>query len=1003
MKKKAIPFSIPKSQKNKTIFGAILAIILFLYYFLYINKMLPSSEGWGPYYVELIKSGKFPYRDFYFYLPPLNLAIDYFFYSITNSMLGYRILRLIERILMMELLYSMLCKKYHPSRACMGCIIGGIIGSFSSYDLMGDYNQTGVFIIIILGYFALQFIENIDTSQKYKFIFGAGISIGFLFTIKQTVFVAACVSFFLILVFYCFIEKDKDFKFYVLYTIIGVLIPITICFVYLLVHKAFFPFIEQVFMGSDSKGGLFDILIGNVSYHLFGSENQGFLLNFVFLVCFFVILTFIRKNKDSLLQPSLLRKVVICFLVICALGILYSQRISLQNIFLAGKETQLLIPYILFFLPFCLFFCKTKKNTLITNLLITVLYLLPNAFLIYCILSNMNNITPLIANNLVGTSLTNELGKINLFFSFFYTIYLFIYRIKKGNWEDKRYHLIITITCFCNNYSAVMASAKTDSPARCLFLFVPFIFCFLLDFKTPINKAKNLAIYFASSVIILFGFSEKVETPYSWWGWVEEPLYNKTETVDINFAQGFLFSEQEKEIYEEVTKLISENTTEEDIVYTFPHHKLFNLLSDHLEMNTFVPVPFYDVCNDKYASLDAKLLEQNPPKIVVWCDMLDCMDVHENFFRAGNRSGQRDIQEWLYEKTKDETYICIGQIDNLFIFYLDEGEEPNYIFFENENTICHTLLERNLRLDIEIKLSGSGTEENPYQINNLHDFIAFRNYVNNGYSFSTEFVSLNCNIDLSSIRNWIPIGEFDSGRYFYGTFNGNGFTISNLSIRGDKNSGLFGQLGGNVYNLSLSDFYIEGACIGGIASHAIGTPSIINCKSSGTAIALSRAGGIADNFSGGTISCCYSDCQLKGLETGSIVSYNASLISNCVTTDSDLYSSFFTGTRTNNTILLSNKESIELLNKNLNLFLSKSQKQSFHLWTLENEYIGLSLTQTISYRPDYTFLLLSVTALAISVYFYIRYYYGQKKRIQWRLITKNLKNTFYDFLRKLQN
>lgn len=992
MNKKAISFSIPKNKQNKIIFGAILAIVLFLYYFLYINKMLPSSEGWGEYYVELIKSGKFPYRDFYFYLPPLNLVVDFIFYSITKSILGYRILRLIERILMMELLYSMLCKKYHPSRASLGCIIGGIIGSFSTYDLMGDYNQTGVFLILILGYFALRFIENIDNNKKYKFIFGAGISIGLLFTIKQTVFVAACISFFLVLLFYCFIEKDKAFKFYVLYTIIGVLIPISVCFICLLANNAFFPFIEQVFMGSDSKGGLFDILVGNISYYLFGKDNHGYLFNFIILVFFFSMLTFLLKYRNMLIQQSLIRKVAICFLIICSFWILYSQRISLQNITLAGKETKLLIPYILLFLPFCLFFCKVKKNTFSTNLLITLLYLLPNAFFIYYILSNRNNVTPLISQKLVGTTLTDELGRINIFFSFFYIIYLFIQRIKKGNWEDKKYHLIISLTCFCNNYSAVMASGATSVPARLLFLFIPYIFCFLLSFKTPLNKVKNLCIYLFASIIILFSFAEKVESPYSWWGWAEEPLYNKTETTDIDFAQGFLFSEDEKEIYEKITKLITENTSENDTVYTFPHHKLFNLLSNRLEMETFVPVPFYDVCSDKYASLDAEILKESPPKIVVWCDMLDCMNVHEMFFRGGNRSGQRDIQEWLYEKTEDETYICIGQIENLFVFYLNDGQDPNYTYFENKNTICHTLLEKNLRPDIEIKLAGSGTKEDPYQINDLQDFINFRNYVNNGYSFSEEFVSLNCNIDLSSIRNWIPIGEFDSGRYFYGSFNGNGFTISNLSIRGNNNSGLFGQLGGNVYNLSISNFYIEGACVGGIASHAVGTPSIINCSATGTAIGLSRAGGIADNFSGGTISCCYSNCQLEGSDTGAIISYNASSISNCVTTTPNMYSSFFTGTQANNTVLLSSQESIEKLNHNLDILLSKSQQQSFHLWTLDDDKIVLSLNQTISYKSDYLYLLPCIIAATISIYIYARYYYkhATKKSFSLKLIKQKI-------------
>ena len=54
-----------------------LALFTVFYNFLWFNKAFSLSEGWSKVYVELIDSGKVPYKDFYYFLPPLNLLLDY--------------------------------------------------------------------------------------------------------------------------------------------------------------------------------------------------------------------------------------------------------------------------------------------------------------------------------------------------------------------------------------------------------------------------------------------------------------------------------------------------------------------------------------------------------------------------------------------------------------------------------------------------------------------------------------------------------------------------------------------------------------------------------------------------------------------------------------------------------------------------------------------------------------------------------------------------------------
>ena len=73
---KAQEMPVPKIStiKNVLSIGIFLAVVC--YSAIYANNTFPISEGWNVNYVELIWHGKVPYRDFYYYLPPLNLLVD---------------------------------------------------------------------------------------------------------------------------------------------------------------------------------------------------------------------------------------------------------------------------------------------------------------------------------------------------------------------------------------------------------------------------------------------------------------------------------------------------------------------------------------------------------------------------------------------------------------------------------------------------------------------------------------------------------------------------------------------------------------------------------------------------------------------------------------------------------------------------------------------------------------------------------------------------------------
>ena len=181
---------------------------------------------------------------------------------------------------------------------------------------------------------------------------------------------------------------------------------------------------------------------------------------------------------------------------------------------------------------------------------------------------------------------------------------------------------------------------------------------------------------------------------------------------------------------------------------------------------------------------------------------------------------------------------------------------------------------------------GTGCKDTPFLINNVLDLITLRDCVNSGISFEGYYFQQTCNLDLGEDSLWIPIGEYESGNYFYGTYDGDANYICNLNFQPSEytvssNGALSSMLGGQVLNLGIESGRVEGLCVGSIASHATGfSASIVNCYNKATVVGSVRAGGICDNFSGGSIVNCVNYGEVSAPQSAQIVSYNASSVMN---------------------------------------------------------------------------------------------------------------------------
>lgn len=228
---------------------------------------------------------------------------------------------------------------------------------------------------------------------------------------------------------------------------------------------------------------------------------------------------------------------------------------------------------------------------------------------------------------------------------------------------------------------------------------------------------------------------------------------------------------------------------------------------------------------------------------------------------------------------------------------------------------------------------GDGTEENPYQIGTAEELYWFAGMVNGTLTDDTAqntgaWAELTADIIIPEGETWTAIGNYESVSYdnddpkfpvfqivsYTGTFDGKGYTISNLNSYeeyGSRSGGLFGNIGadGTVKNVGILDSVIDHltansssyrispfCCAGGICGYNGGT--IENCYSTaevinynffsyrGFEVNIDRVGGVC-GYNGGTIKNCYNTGSVSSdgnSYIGGVCGYNNGTIINCYNT-----------------------------------------------------------------------------------------------------------------------
>ncbi len=177
--------------------------------------------------------------------------------------------------------------------------------------------------------------------------------------------------------------------------------------------------------------------------------------------------------------------------------------------------------------------------------------------------------------------------------------------------------------------------------------------------------------------------------------------------------------------------------------------------------------------------------------------------------------------------------------------------------------------------------SGSGTKSDPFQIGSIDNLYWI---TQNSASWDSCFIQTD-DIDATDTKNWdsgngfSPIGN--STTKFNGTYDGQGFAISNLYINRTSNYiGLFGYFSGDtIANLGLVDATVSGSnCTGGLIGYIDEYCIVSACYVSGNVSGGSKIGGLIgyiDDFS--DVSNCYFSGNVSGSGyTGGLIGYTDS-------------------------------------------------------------------------------------------------------------------------------
>lgn len=148
-------------------------------------------------------------------------------------------------------------------------------------------------------------------------------------------------------------------------------------------------------------------------------------------------------------------------------------------------------------------------------------------------------------------------------------------------------------------------------------------------------------------IVMLFATWERQVLPFDFAGWKEPPVFVGRAARAPEGLEGFELSEETTEFVDRLLASVRANSSPGDPIFAFSQIPFVEFLAGR-EPATFAALHWYDVTPDRICREDLERIERDPPELLVlWPLDEQELAAHEQMFRGGRSSGQRELWRGL--------------------------------------------------------------------------------------------------------------------------------------------------------------------------------------------------------------------------------------------------------------------------------------------------------------------------------------------------------------------
>lgn len=617
--------------KHKTYLLGLASVLVgtLLFVALFWNKSITLVEGWYNLYAQFIlQEGLVPYKDFPLIVPPIALGLWTVVQAVFgNTLVVFRVMDIGVKLLLGGSFYHLFTRFYSEKIAVLGALIVNFIFISSIFDNgVPSYNIYAIILCIWLIIAGRAFLKQLFVKNTISngALWGIGTLFALSFLNKQTsgplTIIAVCA------VLHLAVWRQKGFKEMCkvfLKLLASSLVVVGLVWIALAVWGCLPDYLNQIFFSSEAKGSLENIFLKRiveifVSYEFVRALLLGGIISFTIQVLVSNKIVRLYKKPSFMMNNKRMGLFVGSVLggILAAIGCAWIKTVHSVQV---GH-----------------FHLSSYSSNL-------------NAFIIA--------------------------GLCLFVFLCLYSALMALF-VKKRNYRVYA-ELLLYISFLAMAYSAVLSYGFPVSYPYVLAI----VFCFLFKQRIQWNWTKDIVLLGFAGLVAFFCVSMKLESPSFFHGWRAGSVVQPLEKSFIPALRGLKIPVEEKKMLEDIYTDVQRYTNPSDPILAFNNNQLFYLLLNRPPYTRYISY-YYDVSPDSESLQTIEKMKRGPlPKAIVYLRFSEgSRQFHEKIFRDGQRSGQRQLDEYIQHLIDSGVYKVIrhyekksaknGKFEN---FFLEDG------------------------------------------------------------------------------------------------------------------------------------------------------------------------------------------------------------------------------------------------------------------------------------------------------------------------------------------